>query len=104
MRASKQNIIEYLHTIKPQLQTSGIQSLALFGSFAKETSNIYSDIDIAISKKNDFLDHNSSYDYFDIISDIKTKIKNKFHRNIDVFDLDSNSSLKASISKDLIYV
>jgi len=104
MRASKQNIIEYLHTIKPQLQSSGIKSLALFGSFAKDTSNVYSDIDIAISKQDDFLEHNTSYDYFDIISNIKTKIKNQFHRNIDIFDLDSNSSLKDSIRKDLIYV
>jgi len=104
MRASKQNIIEYLHTIKPQLQSSGIKSLALFGSFAKDTPNVYSDIDIAIAKKDDFLEHNTSYDYFNILSNIKTKIKNQFHRNIDIFDLDSNSSLKASISKDLIYV
>ncbi|RLA83120.1 MAG: nucleotidyltransferase domain-containing protein [Epsilonproteobacteria bacterium] len=104
MRATKENIITFLQELKPQLLKDGINNLALFGSFATNSQGVYSDIDIAIGKENDFLINNSSYSYFDTISEIKEKIRKKFHRNIDIIDLDSNSSLLDSIKKDLIYV
>ncbi|WP_151899347.1 nucleotidyltransferase family protein [Sulfurimonas hydrogeniphila] len=104
MKATKNNIIEYLKQIKPELYKNGISSVALFGSFAKETQTVYSDIDIAISKDENFLQTNTSYDYFDTVATIKSKIRKQFHRNIDIFDLDSNSPFKESIKKELIYV
>jgi len=104
MRATKDNILDYLKDLKPELSKNGIDSLALFGSFSNDTQTVYSDIDIAISKDKDFLKNNSSYDYFNILLMIKSKIKQKFHRNIDIFDLDSNSPFKNTIQKDLIYV
>jgi len=104
MRATKENILQYLQEIKEELQEKGIVKIALFGSYAKDSQNVYSDIDIAISKDIYFLEKNSSYSYFDIIGNLKEKIRKKFHRNIDVFDLDSKSSFKQSIEKELIYV
>jgi len=104
MRATKENIIEYLQEIKPSLVSEGISTLALFGSFSTNQQTSYSDIDIAIAKKENFLKENSSYDYFEIINKIKSKIQKKFHRNIDIFDLDSNSPLINTIKKDLYYV
>ena len=104
MRATKENILLYLEEIKCELQEKGIEKLALFGSYAKDTQNVYSDIDIAISKNNSFLNTHTSYNYFDIITNLKDKIRKKFHRNIDIFDLDSKCSFKESIEKELIYV
>jgi len=104
MRATKENILQYLQEIKEELQEKGIVKIALFGSYAKDSQNVYSDIDIAISKDIYFLEKNSSYSYFDIVGNLKEKIRKKFHRNIDVFDLDSKSSFKQSIEKELIYV
>lgn len=104
MRASKENILHYLQEIKSELEEKGITKIALFGSYAKEMDSVYSDIDIAISKNNYFLNGHSSYNYFDTINELKDKIRKKFHRNIDIFDLDSTSSFKKSIEKELIYV
>ena len=104
MRATKENILSYLQEIKSELTHKGIQKLALFGSYAKDEPTIYSDIDIAIQKDKTFLLQHSSYSYFELISYIKEKISAKFHKNIDVFDLDSQSSFKQSIKKELIYV
>lgn len=104
MNVTKENIIEYLKDLKIDLNKKGIDKIALFGSFANGTQNIYSDIDIAISKEKDFLTKYSSYSYFELISSIKENIRKKFHKNIDVFDLDSKSSFKESIEKELIYV
>jgi len=104
MKVSKENILHYLKEIKAELQEKGIDEIALFGSYAKDTQSVYSDIDIAISKNTHFLNTHSSYNYFDIIANLKAKIRKKFHRNIDIFDLDSKSTFKESIKKELIYV
>lgn len=104
MRATKDNIIEYLKDIKPELSKKGVDKLALFGSFAKDEQNIYSDIDIAISKESDFLSKFSAYAYFDLISLIKEKVSMKFHKKTDIFDLDSKGDFKKNIEKELIYV
>jgi predicted nucleotidyltransferase len=104
MRATKENILEYLTEVKFEFLKEGIVKIALFGSYAKDTQNIYSDIDIAIAKDHDFLKHKSSYDYFDTVNQLKEKITKKFHRNVDVYDLDNAGAFKKSIDKELIYV
>lgn len=104
MRVSKSNIISFLQEIKTELGSDGIVTLGLFGSFARDEAGVYSDIDIAIQKEKNYLTHRTAYDYFNEIAKIKTLIKKKFHRNSDVFDLDSNSSMRDEIMKDLIYV
>ena len=104
MRITKNIILQYLKEIKPELESHGIEKIALFGSFAKEEQTVYSDIDIAIKKKSDFLEKYSAYDYFNMISNIKQKIRQVLHRNVDVFDLESDSELLESIEKEIIYV
>ena len=104
MKTTKETILRYLKEIKPELEAYGIEKVALFGSFATGQQNVYSDIDIAIKKKSDFLQHHAAYDYFNIVSKIKTKILVALHRNSDVFDLDSNSSFADTIKKEMIYV
>ncbi len=104
MRATKENLLQYLKEIKPQLQRRGIAKLGLFGSYARGDESVYSDIDIAIGKSGDFLDHKNAYAYFEEIAELKKMIRRRFHRNIDVFDLDSDSGFRQSIVKDLIYV
>ena len=104
MRANKQNILKYLQEIKSDLVKNGIFELALFGGFSRDDENIYSDINIAIKKENDYLIKRTSYEYFEEVNRIKSLVKREFHRNIDIFDLDSNSQMKSSIMKDLIYV
>lgn len=105
MKATKSDILLYINEIKQELQEKGIDKIALFGSYAKDEQTVYSDIDIAISKNKEYLSSDSmAYSYFELINFLKEKLKRKFHRNIDIFDLDSSSSFKKSIKKELIYV
>lgn len=104
MRTTKENILNFLKEIKPELEKYGIEKVALFGSFATEQQNVYSDIDIAIKKKGNFMQDHTAYDYFSIVSKIKSKILLALHRNSDIFDLDSDSAFAESIKKEMIYV
>ncbi|MEA2110921.1 MAG: nucleotidyltransferase domain-containing protein [Campylobacterota bacterium] len=104
MKIDKSNIISFLKEIKTELVANGISTIGLFGSFARDEAGVYSDIDIAIKKESGYLKTRTAYDYFNEVSKIKSLIRKKFHRNSDVFDLESDSSMKNEIIKDLIYV
>ena len=104
MKTTKETILHTLHLLKPELQKEGIAELGLFGSFAVDRQTLYSDIDIAIRKSPDFMLARSVYDYFTLISDIKSRLGKKLHRNIDIFDLDSDSPFRKHIEEELIYV
>lgn len=104
MRATKENILHYLQELRPEVEKDGITMLALFGSYAKGEENVYSDIDIAFAKNDTFLKEGGATKYFDIVGKIKEKIGKKFHRNVDIFDLNAQSPFKKSIEKELIYV
>ncbi len=103
-KISKDDVLEYMKTIKEELVSDGIAVLALFGSFARDEVDLYSDIDIAIKLEDDYLAKRDSWDYFDLTRKIKHLISQKFHVGCDVFDLDSDSFIKKSVMKDLIYV
>lgn len=104
MKTTKETILKYLKELKPELESFGIEKIALFGSFATGQQNVYSDIDIAIKKKSNFLQTYSAYDYFNIVSNIKQKILFSLQRNSDIFDLDSDSHFADKIKKEIIYV
>jgi len=104
MRATKESILDYLNELQSELKDDGIVDLALFGSCAKGSAGVYSDIDIAFRKDAHFAKTGISARYFDLISKLKEKIGKKFHKNIDIFDLDSQSPFKQTIEEELIYV
>jgi predicted nucleotidyltransferase len=103
MKTTKDEIVDILTEIKPYFLSKGIEKIALFGSFSKNNENIYSDIDIAIKKRDDFLTHHSAYDYFEILNELRDMLRKRLHRNVDIFDLDSNSVFIEDIKKDMIY-
>ncbi len=104
MRQTKAHIIQVLQELKPLILSKGITSVALFGSFAKDKATPYSDVDIAIRKSPDFLQKKGSYAYFDLIDEIKVLLRQKLHRNIDIFDLDSDSPFKEMVEREMIRV
>jgi predicted nucleotidyltransferase len=87
MRATKEDILTYLKEIKPQLKEDGIISLGLFGSYAKGTQGVYSDIDVAIEKDKDYLKTKNAYSYFEQVSKIQNLIQKKFGRKSDIFEM-----------------
>jgi len=100
----KEHILSYLADIKGDFVKSGIEQIGLFGSYAKDRADLFSDIDIAIKMKSSYLKEHDVWEYFNLIESIKKMLLTKFSRKIDVFDLDSTSDIKDTITKDIIYV
>ena len=101
---TQKDILIFLTNIKPQLQKDGIEQVGLFGSYARNNATLTSDIDIAIKLNKNYLDKNDVWNYFNEINKIKEMVYNKFQMKSDVFDLDSCSSLKDKIEKEVLYV
>ena len=103
-KMDKKEILKYLETHKSKLQKDGIVSIGLFGSFAKESADKDSDIDILIETSDAFINKYRGWDAFIYIDEnIREKISNKFHKKVDIFDKNSNSSIKEEILKDVCY-
>ena len=100
----KEYILSYLSDIKDDLRQKGIDKIGLFGSFAKNKANDFSDIDIAIKINRSYLKEYDVWEYFNLIDNIKAMLLKKFSRKVDIYDLDSMSDLKENITKDIIYV
>ena len=101
---TQKDILTFLTNIKSQLQKDGIEQVGLFGSYARNSATLTSDIDIAIKLNKNYLDKNDVWNYFNEINKIKEMVYNKFQIKSDVFDLDSSSSLKNKIEKEVLYV
>jgi predicted nucleotidyltransferase len=104
MEANRAQIIETLKRLKPLLAKEGIDQLALFGSFAREEATPYSDVDIAFRRAPFYRKEQSAYDYFILMEKLKSDLRTSLHRNVDLFDLDSDSPFRVQIEKELIYV
>ena len=100
----KEDILGYLAEIKSDLKQKGIERIALFGSFAKNKADSFSDIDIAIQLQEGYLKKHDVWEYFDLIDAIRKMLVLKFSRKVDVFDLDAASEIKNRITGDIIYV
>ena len=98
LRTERERVLDILRVFKiNNADKYGIESLALFGSFARNEQKTDSDIDILVSLKT-----SSLYLYAGLKSDLESIL----YREVDVISAKSKlrEEFKESISKDLIYV
>ena len=105
MQHSKHEILLFLQTLKPELFAQGIVTLGLFGSVAKETNHTHSDIDIVYETSDKFINKYKGWSAFNYLnSNLRDKISKKFDTHVDMFDLNSSSSIKEKIRNEALYV
>jgi len=93
----KTNILNFLKSHKKELKNRfHITKIGLFGSYAKDTANENSDIDIVIqSTKKDFF----------LREDLREFLESHLQKKVDVGYIDSiRTYYKNRIEKDIIYV
>jgi predicted nucleotidyltransferase len=99
---TRQDILNYLRTLNKRLP-DGIRLVGLFGSYARDEQDRYSDIDITY-----MMDHNRFYkeDAFKkliALEEIKKEIETALHRSVDLVPANTkNIRIKQSIMRDEI--
>ena len=105
MQNDKNEVLNFLKTLKPKLYAEGIVSLGVFGSVAKETNTPKSDIDIVYETSDIFIKKHKGWNAFTYLNThLRDKIFKKFNTHVDMFDLNSSSSLKNKIREESLYV
>jgi len=105
MQNNKNEILNFLKTLKPLLYAEGIVSLGIFGSIAKETNTPNSDIDIVYETSDAFINKYKGWSAFTYLNThLRDKISEKFNTPVDMFDLNSPSALKNKIKNEALYV
>ena len=101
VKMKKEQIISYLTSIKKDLMKNGIEKIGVFGSFARDSADLNSDIDIVIKTTPAFVEKFDGVKGFLFLEDLRNDLRRKFHKNIDICD---ESGLKnREIIKDVIY-
>ena len=105
MQNSKHEVLKFLKILKPELTAEGIVSLGLFGSVAKDKSTEKSDIDIVYETSDAFINKHKGWSAFTYLNThLRDKIAKKFNTSVDMFDLNSSSSIVEKVRKEALYV
>jgi predicted nucleotidyltransferase len=105
MQNNKKEVLKFLKTLKSELFAEGIVSLGIFGSVAKGTNSSLSDIDIVYETSDTFISKHKGWSAFTYLNThLREKIAKKFNTHVDMFDLNSTSSLKNKIREESLYV
>lgn len=100
----QQDILNYLKAFKKSSKNRLFIEIGLFGSYAKNSADNYSDIDVAVRVDPQYLREHDVWDYFEDVKKIQDGLLKKFHLKSDIFDLDSVSPFRDKIEGDIIYV
>jgi len=100
-------VLSLLSEAKKHYEKEGIQILGVFGSYAKNTYDQFSDIDVAYTL--DYEQFSKVYkDGFSKIlrlEEVKKSLENRFHKKVDLVSLNShNKKFIEHIKKEMIYV
>jgi len=104
---TKAQILHTLHKLKPLYEKEGLSIVGLFGSYAKEDHDQFSDIDIAYH-----IDHSRFSQKFQDgfskilrLEHIKEELESILHKKVDLISLDSsNTRFIESIRQEMIHV
>ena len=79
-------ILSTLKKLKPHYEKEGILLLGIFGSYANNSANESSDIDILIETTPAFLKQHKGFRAFAELENLKTSLKAIFQKEIDIVD------------------
>lgn len=91
------DIITFLKNNKHELDKYGIDKIGLFGSYAKNQENEYSDIDVLV----EFKEGNETFDNY---MDLKFYLEERFNKKVDLVIAENiKEDLKKEILDSVIY-
>ena len=101
----KEDILDYLRQLKGSLPDHPITEIGLFGSRARQMSQVTSDIDLFVKFDPDYLKNHDVWSYFDVLNEIKRRTEAHFNFPVDIVDKENaNTTLRSVIEKEGVSV
>jgi hypothetical protein len=100
-----QAVFDNIARSKIELEKEGLKILGIFGSYAKETENPQSDVDILIETTERFIEKNGGFGSMKRLAEIKQAFEKALNKSVDMADINGlNPISKAHILSELVYV
>lgn len=105
-KLTQAQILDYLKSIKQELQKDGIVELGLFGSYAKGVAKENSDIDVFIRYSDEFRKKYLGFKAFIYLGELRERLENHFGLSVDLCNLNAfnNKEKQENFFKGAIYV
>ncbi len=102
---TKEKILAHLKSVKANLAADGIVRLGLFGSFAKGTADMASDVDIVVESSEAFREKHRGFDGLIYLDSLRLSFERKFARSVDLCNTAFMSEeRRAELLEGVVYV
>jgi len=101
----KDTIINDLHAFNKKYKEQGFQLISLFGSYARGTADVFSDIDLTYKINHNTFYKDNAFAKLNKIEDIKKELELLFHKKVDLISANTkNSLIQSTIEKEQIAI
>ena len=102
---TKEKILKDLHHYNDIHKKNGFELFSLFGSYAKNSQDIFSDIDLTYKINHNIFYKDNAFAKLTKIDEIKAELQDKFHKKIDLIPANTtNPTLKRIIQEEQIII
>jgi predicted nucleotidyltransferase len=102
---TKKDIINYLQQFNDTYKSRGFQIIGLFGSYARDTQDPFSDIDLSYAMDHEIFHKNNAFAKLIELDNIKKELEQTFKNRVDLIPANTkNSLLQKNLKKEQILI
>ena len=102
---NKKIILDTLHHFNDEHKNNGFEFVSLFGSYARGTEDIFSDIDLTYKINHKIFYKDNAFAQLEKIQEIKKTLEKEFHKKIDLIPANTtNKIIQNTLLKEQIII
>ncbi len=101
----KNQIIKEIQHFNQKYKDTGFKFISLFGSYARGTEDLFSDIDLTYKIDHNIFFKDDAFAKLEKIDEIKKELEQKFHKHIDLIPANSkNLLIQESLKEEQLFI
>ena len=102
---NRDTIIKILHHFNTMHKEEGFKIVSLFGSYARGTEDIFSDVDLTYKIDHNIFYKDDAFAKLNKIQEIKKELEKAFHKKVDLIPANTkNLMIQESLQKEQIAI
>ncbi len=90
---TKKDILNILHQYNTQYKSNGFEFISLFGSYARGTQDVFSDVDVSYKIDHNVFFKDDGFAKLEKLNEIKKSLESKLHKKVDMIPNNTNNLL-----------
>lgn len=102
---TRNKIVETLSLLNKRYNKLGFKIVSLFGSYARGTNDLFSDIDLTYSINHSIFYKDDAFGKLAKLEDIKLELQNQFHAKVDLIPANTkNKYIQNSLQQEQVFI